>query len=165
MAKKVRDDDWMKQILAEEEVGHLALNDDGQPYVVPLNYAYLDDRVVIHCAVKGRKIDIVRKEPRCCFAVNRHPDRVKYHADKRCHYRYHSVLVTGRATYIESEEERLEWMLTFKDHFDSRMDWHYAPVPDIKSARRCGIIVIAVDSMSGRKEEGQDKKAHLAMDK
>jgi uncharacterized protein len=165
MPKRVDESAWMEQLLSEEEVGHLASSDEGQPYVIPVNYAFLDGVIVIHCAMKGKKLDILRKNPKCSFAVNRHPDALRYHAEKRCHYRYHSVVVTGEARFVDTAEERLTWMRRFKQHFDERLDWTYEPPPDLAAARRCGIILIEVRAMSGRKVEGEDAKAHLAKDK
>lgn len=167
MSKRVRDKEWMDKVLSEEELGHLALSDGGAPYIVPINYAYLDGKIVIHCATKGRKLNIIGQNPKCCFAVDRHPDKVRYHPEKRCHYRYHSVLVFGRATYIESAEERLEWIKRYKDYFDARLPWTVDAKEEfgIKTAEHCGIIIIDIDDMTGRKEEGADRDAHLARDK
>jgi hypothetical protein len=165
MAKRVNDETWMKQILDEEEVGHLGLVDGDQPYVIPINYAYIDGIIVLHCAIKGRKLDLIRRNPRCCFVVDRHPDRVRYHAEKRCHYRYHSVIVNGTARYVETEVERFDWILRYQDHHERRLSWTMGPKPEIMTAERCGIILIEVDSMTGRKAEGDDSKAHLAQDK
>jgi hypothetical protein len=160
--RRVHDEAWMKQLLADEEVGHLGLADDGQPYVIPLNYAYLDDRIVIHCATKGHKIDVVRANGRCCFAVNRHPDRIRYHADKRCHYRYHSVVVFGHAHYVEDAAERLQWLTRFRDYFSTRLGRTIPSELDLAKANKVGIMVIEVERLTGRKEEGADSKADLS---
>jgi len=165
MPEIIHDIAWMEALLAEEEVGHLALSDEGRPYVVPINYAFIDGKIVIHGATKGRKLEIIRKNPQCCLAVNRHPDRVKYHAEKRCHYRFHSVLVYGRAHYIELAEERLTWIKKYRAYFNRRLNWIIPPAEDITTAEKCGIIVIDIDSMTARREEGPDVKAHMAIDK
>lgn len=95
MTRRVEGISWMRALLDDEELGHLAMCDGYVPHVVPLNYAHIDDRIVINCSSGGRKVDMLRANPACCFAVNRHPDRVRHRADRRCHYRYHSVLVFG----------------------------------------------------------------------
>jgi len=125
----------------------------------------MDGQIVMHCSVKGKKLDIIRKNPKCSVAVNRHADKVKYHAEKQCHYRYHSVIVTGKAGYIESEQDRIEWIKKYRDYFNQRLDWIMPAGNDIKSAKRCGIIVVNIESMTGRKEEGPDKDADEAIDK
>ena len=165
MAEKVTDLNWMKKLLSEEEVAHLALSDNGSPYVVPINYAYMDDMLVLHCAMTGRKLDIIHENPSCCLAVNRHPDKVKYHPEKKCHYRFQSVLVYGKARFVEWAEERLKWIRKYNAYFNNRLDWIMPGQYDIKSAEKCGIILVEIESMTGRREEGHDKNAHKAIDK
>lgn len=166
MAEAVIDLDWMKKLLFEEEIGHLALCDEHcNPYVLPINYAYIDDQIVLHCAMTGHKLDLIRNNPACCFVVDRHADRVKYHPEKQCHYRYHSVMVYGRARFVESAKERLEWIHRYRDYFNQRLDWTMASNDNIATAARCGIILIEIESMTGRREEGHDKNADKSVDK
>lgn len=160
MPKEVTDMRWMKNLLLEEDVGHLALADGDQPYVVPVNYAYIDDMIVLHGAIKGLKLDILAKNSRCCFAVNRHPDKVRYHAEGKCHYRYHSVLVYGRAFYVDSAEERLVWIRKYRRYFNARLGNRMKADDTIKTAERCGIILVEIDRMTARKEEKKKADIH-----
>lgn len=59
----------MEEILRQETIGWLGLSGDGGPYVVPLNYAYVDGRILFHCAHEGLKLDCIRATPEACFAV------------------------------------------------------------------------------------------------
>ena len=43
----------MERILREEAIGYLGLSVDGRPYVVPLNYCYLEGKILFHCALTG----------------------------------------------------------------------------------------------------------------
>jgi len=165
MAETVNDLTWMRTLLAEEEIGHLALSENGNPYVVPINYAFMDGKIVMHCGMTGLKLDMIRKNPSCCLAVNRHPDKVRYHAEKKCHYRYQSVIVYGKARFVESAEDRLEWIRKYRQYFNDRMAWIMPGNDDIKTAEHCGIIVLEIESMTARREEGHDKDADKAVDK
>ena len=165
MAEKVTELGWMKELLAEEEVGHLAMSDNGEPYVVPINYAYMDGRIVLHCSMTGKKLELIKKNPTVCFAVNRHPDKVKYHAEKRCHYRYHSVIIYGKASFVESAQDRLTWIKRYRKYFNNRLNWTMDEDDDIKSAIRCGIILIDIEEMTGRREVGADERAHEVTEK
>lgn len=165
MAENVTDLQWMKELLADEEVGHLALADGDCPYVVPINYAYINDKIVIHCAMQGKKLDIIRKNACCCLAVNRHPDRVKYHAEKRCHYRYQSVIAYGKARFVESADERLKWIKRYLRYFNDRHAWIIPDKEDIKTAENCGIILVDVEEMTGRCVECSDEKASMILEK
>ncbi len=71
--------DKMEQILREEEVGYLGVADEGQPYVVPLNYAYAAGKILFHCAFTGQKLDAIRRNPQVCFTVGRQTGTVMDH--------------------------------------------------------------------------------------
>ncbi len=45
--------DEMEQILRAEGLGLLGLTSERGPYVVPLNYRYVDGRIICHCALAG----------------------------------------------------------------------------------------------------------------
>jgi len=144
----------IERILLEEEVGYLALAADRQPYCVPLSYAFLDGRIVIHCAPDGRKLDEIRANPRCCFAVSRSFDPVRPHrAEGTCTYRFESVIATGRARLVPAGEERFELLRQLKSHFDRRLNLDPANDPVTpEAAARCGCIVIEIDELSGRRK-------------
>jgi nitroimidazol reductase NimA-like FMN-containing flavoprotein (pyridoxamine 5'-phosphate oxidase superfamily) len=148
------DSSEMERILLEEEVGYLALARDGQPYCVPLSYAWLDGRIIIHCALEGHKVDLVRANPRCCFVVSRSPDPARPHrAEGSCTYRFESVQARGRARVVEDVEERLRLLVRFKEHFDRRLALDPSEDPvTAKAAARCGCIVVEVDELSGRRK-------------
>jgi nitroimidazol reductase NimA-like FMN-containing flavoprotein (pyridoxamine 5'-phosphate oxidase superfamily) len=58
------------KLLAESEFGVLSTaGSDGQPYGVPLNYAYKDNCIYFHCALKGHKIDNIDDNPKVSFCA------------------------------------------------------------------------------------------------
>ena len=57
-------------LIAGCEYGVLSTVDsDGQPYGVPLNYAYKDNCIYFHCALKGHKIDNIDDNPKVSFCA------------------------------------------------------------------------------------------------
>ena len=67
--REIRDRSSIDGILHAASVCHLALCDGDRPYVVPMSYGYDGDRLYFHCASEGRKLDVVRRNPNACFAV------------------------------------------------------------------------------------------------
>jgi nitroimidazol reductase NimA-like FMN-containing flavoprotein (pyridoxamine 5'-phosphate oxidase superfamily) len=67
----------MRALLVEEarallsacRIGRLGCIDDGEPYVVPINYVFEDGSVYSH-SLPGRKIEALRAHPRACFQVD-----------------------------------------------------------------------------------------------
>ena len=54
----------IESILREETLGYLGLSMDGMPYVVPLNYGYVEGKVLFHCALAGKKLDYLKMRHR-----------------------------------------------------------------------------------------------------
>ena len=53
----------INRILGEEDTGCLCLSRGGEPYGVPVSYAFIKGRIVFHCALKGRKLDFLQTHP------------------------------------------------------------------------------------------------------
>jgi nitroimidazol reductase NimA-like FMN-containing flavoprotein (pyridoxamine 5'-phosphate oxidase superfamily) len=71
------DPDGIEALLAGSIVGRIACNQPGdRPYLVPLAYAY-DGQSVYAVSGPGRKLDLMRADPRISFEVDRveQPDR------------------------------------------------------------------------------------------
>ena len=111
---EVTDQNEIQRILDTCKYLHLALVDDGKPYVVTLNYGYRMDPedghliLYLHGATKGRKLDVIAKNPVCSFTMecNVQPFTGKV----ACQYgmSYESVSGSGHITMIEDAEERMD---------------------------------------------------------
>ncbi len=84
--KAINDRGLMEKILDTALVCRIAMCTDNIPYIVTMNFAYKDNCLYLHSAKSGRKIDILRKNPRVCFEIdhgkNYSPRR--YHAKTPC---------------------------------------------------------------------------------
>lgn len=59
-----------RTILANGEYGVLSTTGkDGQPYGIPLSYAYKDNCIYFHCALSGHKNENIENNPRVSFCV------------------------------------------------------------------------------------------------
>lgn len=77
------------------------IGDNGYPYTVPINYVYQDNKIYIHCAKTGHKIDAIKSNNKVSFCVIERDDVVK---EKLTTY-YRSVIVFGTARILETDEE------------------------------------------------------------
>ncbi|HKP37683.1 MAG TPA: pyridoxamine 5'-phosphate oxidase family protein [Pyrinomonadaceae bacterium] len=57
------------ELLNSAKVGRLGCVDNGEPYVVPINYFFEDGSIYSH-SLPGRKIDALRAHPRACLQVD-----------------------------------------------------------------------------------------------
>ncbi len=139
--------DEMEQILREEGLGLLGLTSDQGPYVVPLNYGYLDGRIIFHCALTGRKLDCIRANPAVCFTVARQAGPVQPHFGTQCHVDNDSVICLGRARVVEELQEKAVLLNAFNRCF--RPDADNLPEERVRS---CGAVEIRIEEMTGRRE-------------
>jgi len=58
------------ELLKKSDYGVLSvLGDDDYPYGVPVNFAYKDNFIYIHCFLDGHKVDAIKKHPKVCMTV------------------------------------------------------------------------------------------------
>lgn len=106
--KLVTDFNVIKEILDTAKVLHLGLVDGDEPYVVPMNYGYTLDgeklTVWLHGATQGRKLDVMRKNPKVFFSMECNIE--PFEGDVACKYgiSYSSLMGKGKAEIIEDVE-------------------------------------------------------------
>jgi uncharacterized protein len=111
--KEVTDQKIIDGILKEANWCQLAMTDGDQPYIVPLNYGYFKNALYIHCAPKGMKLDLIRKNPKVAFNVTLD---AKY-LEGKLTMRYRSVNGAGKAYIIEDETGKREALNNLTAHF------------------------------------------------
>jgi nitroimidazol reductase NimA-like FMN-containing flavoprotein (pyridoxamine 5'-phosphate oxidase superfamily) len=91
------------ELLAKGEYGFLAtVGADGQPYGVPLNYVFKDNRLYFHCAPEGHKLDNLRTNGQVSFCV---VGRTRVLPD-RFTTEYESALAFGTASVVQGSERQ-----------------------------------------------------------
>jgi nitroimidazol reductase NimA-like FMN-containing flavoprotein (pyridoxamine 5'-phosphate oxidase superfamily) len=107
---QITDPAQIERILSTAKVLHLGLAVDNEPYVVPMNYGHSleDGKLVLylHSAVRGKKLDMLRKNPRVFFELE--CDRVPFEGRIPCQYgmTYYSLMGRGTAVFVEDLEEK-----------------------------------------------------------
>ncbi len=78
----------------------------GEPYCVPLSLVRMNDELFFHCALEGRKLELLRADPRVCvsFVCDTKP---AYVADKNNYTTYFkSAVVTGMAFEVTDARQK-----------------------------------------------------------
>jgi len=65
----VRDLDQLRAFLDAATVGYLGVCREGEPYVVPVNFARDGETIFIHSATTGKKVAFLEANPQVCFCV------------------------------------------------------------------------------------------------
>jgi nitroimidazol reductase NimA-like FMN-containing flavoprotein (pyridoxamine 5'-phosphate oxidase superfamily) len=145
--KEVTDPEDLKEILRKSLVCHLSMVDDGEPYLVSMNYGFKDDAIYLHTAVKGRKVEILRKNPRVCFQVY-NGNRLTTGPDACGDWtmKYRSVTGFGRATLIENDDEKSGPMQILMGHYSTRGPFEFTP----ERLAQTLVIRIDIEEMTGK---------------
>ena len=99
-------------ILDKSRVVHIAMVDEGEPYMVAMNYGYTMEEgklsFYVHGATKGRKLDVMKANPNVFVEVE--CDIEPFEGDVACQYgmAYASLMGKGKATIIEDSKGKEE---------------------------------------------------------
>ena len=108
--RQVADINEIIKILDNSKVLHLGLVDGDEPYVVPMNYGYTYENekltIWLHCARQGRKLDIMKVNPKVFFEMEY--GITPFEGEVACKYgiTYSSIMGRGVATIIEDVETK-----------------------------------------------------------
>ena len=108
--REVVDPTRIEEIVAESAVLRLGLNDDGEVYVVPVNFGaeIIDGRRVFyfHSARSGRKLDVIRRNPRVGFELDAGFELLEGPTPCAFSARYRSVVGVAVATELADVAEK-----------------------------------------------------------
>jgi nitroimidazol reductase NimA-like FMN-containing flavoprotein (pyridoxamine 5'-phosphate oxidase superfamily) len=134
-----------REILQKDEYGVLStVSSDGQPYGVPVSFAYANGSIYFHCAVDGHKLDNVNANSRVSFCV---VGEAEVLPDKFA-TRYESAIVFGQAGELTGEAKRAALTEILKKYSPDFMEKGKRYIKsDIQKVR---VFKIEVDVLSGK---------------
>jgi len=100
-ADRERDKAFAYAVIDRCEYGAVAFSTKGDtPYCIPLSLVRVGDDLFFHCALQGRKLDLLRADPRVCvtFVTDTQPAYIARNNNFTTFFR--SAVVTGTAFEI-----------------------------------------------------------------
>ena len=97
-------------VLQQAKYGILSIASlDGIPYGIPLNYCLMNDAIYFHCAIDGRKLEILSQNNAVSFCVVGDTEVLP----DKFGMKYESAIVSGTAQEVTGSEKQyaLECML------------------------------------------------------
>jgi uncharacterized protein len=161
--KEIRDVSVIVQLLKTCHVGRLGTNGrDGYPIVKPVNFAYHAGSIYFHTALEGEKIEDIRRDNRVCFEIDL-PIAFVRAVNQPCEaeYLYRSVIIKGRASLVENQEERSGAFRSLMEKYQP--EGGYGPYVTEKLGRT-GIVRIEVEEMTGKEDLGKAGNRERALD-
>lgn len=146
--KEITEVSAIEAIIKKSLVCRLALSDDNSPYIVPLSFGYRDKVLYFHGSLKGKKIDIIRKNQNICFEFDINTEIVK--AEDACHWsmKYQSVIGFGKAVFLEDlDEKRKALNIIMSQYSDRTFQFNDATL------KGTVVIKVEIESMTGKQSE------------
>lgn len=155
--REIREEGEIIKILKTQKICHLAMCEGGNPYVIPMIYAYDDGMLFFHCAEVGKKLDILRVNPNICFEIQSSAiDNLVENSDKPCDwgFAYESAIGFGKAEILDDRETKIKVynMIVSKMHPSGYV--HSEELYIEKKIKGTFVIRVKIDSMTGKKWDG-----------
>lgn len=148
--REVTDINEIIGILDRAKIVHVGMIDGDMPYVVPMNYGYtLEDgqlTLYLHGATVGRKLDIIRANPKVFIEID--TDIVPFKGEAACQYgvSYASVMGEGIAELVEDVEGKMSGLQVFMKTQTGR-EFEFVP----KMVTGVTVIKIKVSEFTAKK--------------
>lgn len=144
--QEIKDKKILDEILSGAIICRVAMMDGDQPYLLPFNYGYRDGCIYIHSAPAGKKIDVLRQNPRVCFEIEHAVDLEK--GEMACDWSttYRSLIGYGNVEILSDDQSKQQGLEVI-------MAQHGAPeLLDFEpgNLKRMVILKLTISSMTGK---------------
>ncbi|MBW4519786.1 MAG: pyridoxamine 5'-phosphate oxidase family protein [Scytolyngbya sp. HA4215-MV1] len=129
------------QILDEGLICHVGFVVEGQPFVIPTAYGRVDDRLYLHGSPASRMLRTLQQDVEVCVTVTLLDGLVLARSAYHHSMNYRSVVVFGKATVVEAEQEKFEALRAFTEHV---MPDRWAEVRIPSRQEMSGTLVLAL---------------------
>lgn len=151
--REVKDFDEQIKIVDSCDVCRIGLVDDeGYPYILPLNFGYaVKDGVLelyFHGAMEGYKYSLIDKNNKVSFEMDCSHDLYSDREKGYCTMNYSSIMGKGVIEYVTQPDEKFEALTVMTDRYHIE---HFEFNP--KAIPRTRVFKLIVTSMTGKHKE------------
>ena len=150
--REVTDIGGIEEILLQCKTCHVAMVDNGSPYIVPLSYGYqiLDGSILelyFHSALEGRKLNVLKRNNKVCFEMANEGEPVRAETPCNSGYYYMSVIGYGEAEFVDDVDEKRKVLSIIFNH---QTDEHITFSPE-QTESVCIFKIVSTD-FTGKKK-------------
>lgn len=126
---------------------YLGMSENGQPYVLPMNYALEDEYVILHSAPEGRMWETIKTNPKVCINWTIGEELAWQDKSVGCSYRVKSksVNVEGEVEFIEDFDEKYRCLQLLMGQY-SKCEFKFG-TPAVKNV---GIFKVRITKISAK---------------
>jgi len=147
--KQWNDREEIEQVLASVRIMTVACCLENEPYLFTVDFAWEPQtrQLWFHCAAEGRKVDIIKANPRVCVTVVE--DRG--YVEGECDHAYRSLILEGEAQVVTDLAEKRRGLELLARKHEPQPETVLARLAgDEEAVRNVAIVRITVDAMSGK---------------
>lgn len=149
--REVKDQKDIIAIMEKCDVCRIALNHDGYPYILPLNFGMMVKENVIelyfHGAMEGMKYDLIKKDNRASFEMDCAHRLVTEMETCSCTMEYESVIGQGHIEIL-SDDEKYDALRCLMKHYHHE-DEDFPFRQEVMSYTK--VFKLVVESLTGKK--------------
>ena len=143
---EIKDRQAIEAVIERAQICRIGLSENGKPYIVPMNFGYRDNCLYFHCALEGKKLDIISTNPEVCFEMDTDYELLKVE-ERPCGWsvKYRCIIGSGTATIIKDIQEKLTALNIITEHYGGR--WYDFPEKELEAV---GVIRIKINNITGK---------------
>jgi nitroimidazol reductase NimA-like FMN-containing flavoprotein (pyridoxamine 5'-phosphate oxidase superfamily) len=141
------------RILDEALICHVGFVEKGQPYVIPTNFARVEDRIILHGAKASRLLKHVEAGHPICVEATIVDGLVLARSVFHHSVNYRSVVIFGKGCLIEDQQEKLTALQAVTEHLIPGR-WQEARLPNRKELNATSVVSIHIDEASAKVRMG-----------
>lgn len=150
------DRDIVYSILDEALICHVGFVVDGQPYVIPTGFARIDDDLYIHGSSASRMLRNIAQGIDVCITVTLLDGLVLARSAFHHSMNYRSVVILGKATLVESVEEKNRALGAFTEHVIPGR-WAEVRWPTELELKATSVLKLPIEEASAKIRTGDPK--------
>src|SRR5579864_3828941 len=150
-------------ILDEGFVCHVGFVSDGQPYVIPTGYGRVGDQLYLHGSAASRMLRNLEKGIDLCVTVTLLDGLVLARAAFSHSMNYRSVVVLGKASLVEEDEEKIAALRAISEQIVPGR-WAEARQPTEQELKATSVLKLPLTEASAKIRSGgpKDKDEDIA---
>jgi|SRR5579862_829996 uncharacterized protein len=150
------DAETVHKILDEGFVCHVGFVVDGQPFVIPTNYARVGETVYLHGSSASRMLKTLSGGVQMCVTVTLVDGLVLARSAFHHSVNYRSVVMLGKATLVEQPDEKMRALEAFTEHI-VRGRWKDIRPPTDLEMKATTVLAMPLEEVSAKVRVGPPK--------
>ena len=114
--REITDPNSIDEILSKAIICRVAFHGEEYPYVLPMNYGYKDGVLYFHTATAGKKLEMIRLNPKVAFEITEKNELVPGHKSCEWTEHYRSVFGIGEIEIVSDFTQKLQGLDVLMQH-------------------------------------------------